>query len=119
VSILAKPADGVTRRVFWQPDGAPPPATDVLRTALRVRPEPDGPPMNVVVEVDDDGSLESAGRRVKLFGRLMDEFPVYAPPGPPPVRKSQRRPAPARPTSRPAARPAANILPAESASSTT
>lgn len=81
VAILAKPSAGETHRVHWQGGDKGVAATDVLRTALRVRPRPGGLPMNVIVEVADEGSLESAGRRVKLFGRLMDEYPAFAPTG--------------------------------------
>lgn len=80
IAISSQYGAGEAQQVHWQHADAGTPAIDVLRTALRVRPRPDQPPLDVVLEVAHDGSLESAGRRMKLFGRLMDEYPVFAPP---------------------------------------
>jgi UDP-N-acetylmuramyl pentapeptide phosphotransferase/UDP-N-acetylglucosamine-1-phosphate transferase len=68
--------DGGVRTLLWRraaPLGPPCPS---LAMSMPIRPQGDGPALRAEIEVYVNGSVESAGRRVSLFGRLIDEHRI-------------------------------------------
>jgi UDP-GlcNAc:undecaprenyl-phosphate GlcNAc-1-phosphate transferase len=70
--------DGTSRTLVWQQKGNGPDHHELLKVDVPLRDRRSGPSLNLRIEVYRDGSLESAGRRVALFTRLIDEFGVVS-----------------------------------------
>ena len=70
--------DGTKRTLVWEKDNGHIPADDVLKMVVPVRDRRGDASLNVEIHVCANGSLESAGRRIALFTRLMDEYGVAA-----------------------------------------
>ncbi|MCP4263605.1 MAG: undecaprenyl/decaprenyl-phosphate alpha-N-acetylglucosaminyl 1-phosphate transferase [Planctomycetes bacterium] len=70
--------DGSNRTLTWRQDGQAPKSNhyEVLKVNVPVRDRRAGPGLNLEIEVCRDGSLESAGRRVALFTRLIEEYDI-------------------------------------------
>jgi UDP-GlcNAc:undecaprenyl-phosphate GlcNAc-1-phosphate transferase len=68
--------DGTKRLLVWQKDSEGVAASEVMTTILPIQDRRAGSPLNLEVQVYSNGSLESAGRRVTLFGRLLEEYSV-------------------------------------------
>ncbi len=71
--------DGTTRRMTWRQDNKSKNSdNEVLKLNVPIRDRRPGPSLNLKVEVPRNDSLESAGRRIALFTRLMDEHGIPA-----------------------------------------
>lgn len=68
--------DGTKRMLAWEKDGEDIVTDDIVNISLPIRDRRAGPPLVLKVRVRANGSLESAGRRVSLFGRLLEEYSV-------------------------------------------
>ena len=68
--------DGTKRTLVWEKGKGDIPADEVLRTIVPVRDRRADSSLNIELHVLVTGSLESAGRRVALFTRLMDEHGI-------------------------------------------
>ena len=65
--------DGTTRDAIWKPGDRPDPH-QTISMSVPVRQRRAGqPPLKLRIDIPMDGSLESAGLKLKLFSRLMDE----------------------------------------------
>ena len=74
--------DGTIRTLTWRHDGqAPAPQDEPLKVDIPVRDRRAGPSLNLRIEVCGTGSLESAGRKVALFTRLVEEHDIVSLPG--------------------------------------
>lgn len=69
-------ADGgdASRVLVWQRPPMVPTTNSLLELSFLVRSDRFGQPLCIEAQVGVNGSLEAAGRRGALFGRLMDEF---------------------------------------------
>ena len=70
--------DGTLRTLTWWQDGQDTVSNDVLKVSVPVRDRRDGSSLNLRIEVCRRGSLESAGRKVALFTRLMEEHDIVS-----------------------------------------
>jgi len=72
--------DGTHRTLTWRQDVKTPNfgQEELLKVNVPVRDRRTGPHLNLKAEVCKNGSLESAGRRVSLFTRLMEEHDIAA-----------------------------------------
>ena len=68
--------DGTKRMLAWVKNSKNIGADNIIEITLPVRDRRAGPPLNLEVRVQANGSLESAGRRVTLFSRLLEEYSV-------------------------------------------
>ena len=68
--------DGTKRTLTWERDKQNIPVGDVVRMIVPVRDRRARSSLNIELHVRVNGSLESAGRRVALFTRLMDEYGI-------------------------------------------
>jgi len=68
--------DGNTRTLNWWQNGESSDSNDVLKVSLPVQDRRAGPKLSLNIEVCGNNCLESAGRRVALFTRLMDEYDI-------------------------------------------
>jgi len=68
--------DGTRRMLAWERNDQNLKASNILRSTLAIRDRRSGSPLNLEVQVNANGSLESAGRRLTLFGRLLEEYSV-------------------------------------------
>jgi len=70
--------DGTQRELLWEkaPDDGRTPADDVVRLTIPIRDRRGSGPASLQIEVNANGSLESAGHRLTLFGRLAGEYPI-------------------------------------------
>ncbi len=68
--------DGTRRTLTWERNNGDIRTGDTIRSTLSIRDRRSGPPLNLEVQVNTNGSLESAGRRLTLFGRLLEEHSV-------------------------------------------
>lgn len=70
---LTRP-DGTSRHMVWQPPaGGDLPPGQRMAVTIPMRHLPPGQDMQTQAEVYVNGSVESAGRRIAFFGRLLDE----------------------------------------------
>ena len=85
--------DGSNRTLTWRQDSQAPESNhyEVLKVNVPVRDRRAGPGLNLKIEVCRDGSLESAGRRVALFTRLIEEHDIVSLPGNERVQQSSGR----------------------------
>jgi len=71
--------DGTEREMIWQKNNTSKNSdNEVLRLNVPIRDRRPGPSLNLKIEVCKNGSLESAGRRIALFTRLIDEHDIPA-----------------------------------------
>jgi UDP-GlcNAc:undecaprenyl-phosphate GlcNAc-1-phosphate transferase len=71
--------DGTTRNMSWRQNSKRMNSdNEVLKLNVPIRDRRPGPSLNLKVEVPRNGSLESAGRRIALFTRLIDEHDIPA-----------------------------------------
>jgi len=69
--------DGSHRTLSWQRRGKPRGRRDgLMKASIPLTDRRSGSSLNLRIEVCKNGSLESAGRRVALFSRLMDEHDI-------------------------------------------
>ncbi len=68
--------DGTKRVLVWEKDGQNGETDDIVKMTLPIRDRRAGSPLNLEVKVYTNGSLESAGRRMTLFGRLLEEHSI-------------------------------------------
>jgi UDP-GlcNAc:undecaprenyl-phosphate GlcNAc-1-phosphate transferase len=66
--------DGTTNTLVWRCSRRELTEQNVLRIVLPVHDRRTGPPLQMEVAVHVNGSLETAGRRVAYFSRLIDEY---------------------------------------------
>jgi len=65
--------DGASRTLRWKNPAPHAPPGEFVRTTVPVAHRRAGPPLRMEMDVPANGSLESAGRRLALFSRLIDE----------------------------------------------
>ena len=68
--------DGSTYTLSWWQHNRRMESDDILKVSLPVQDRRVGPKLKLKIEVCGDNYLESAGRRIALFTRLMDEHDV-------------------------------------------
>jgi len=68
--------DGIKRTLVWEKGNADIPANKIVRMTVPVRDRRSDSSLKIEVQVRTNGSLESAGRRLALFGRLLEEHSV-------------------------------------------
>jgi len=68
--------DGTKRNLVWEKGNADMAADELVKMTLPVHDRRAGPALNLEVQVHANGSLESAGRRLTLFSRLVEEYSV-------------------------------------------
>ena len=68
--------DGTKRILAWEKNSESIGADDIVKMTLPIRDRRIGSPLNLEVQIHVNGSLESAGRRVTLFGRLLEEYSI-------------------------------------------
>lgn len=75
--------DGTHRTLTWRQDAKTPNFIheELLKVNVPVQDRRTGPHLNLKAEVCMNDSLESAGRRVALFTRLIEEHNIVALPG--------------------------------------
>lgn len=79
VSLPLTNRDGSTHTLTWLQNNQDTNSDDVLRVSVPVRDRRrSGPKLNLKIEVCSKGSLESAGRKVALFTRLMEEHDIVS-----------------------------------------
>ena len=66
--------DGTKRVLTWERNGEDTEPYYPVKMTVPVRDRRAGPPLKLEVEVCANGSLESAGRRMTLFARLIEEY---------------------------------------------
>jgi len=70
--------DGTLRTLTWRQNSSEPVSHKHLNVSIPISDRRSGPPLNLKIEVYTDGSLESAGRRIALFTRLIEEHDIAA-----------------------------------------
>jgi len=77
LNMLLTNRNGTTRKLTWR-QGTKSTNSDneVLKLNVPIRDRRPGPSLNLKIEVPRNGSLESAGRRIALFTRLIDEHDI-------------------------------------------
>ena len=78
VNTLLTNRDSTFKLIQWCSSGNTPASREMLKVDVPVRDRRAGPALNLKIEVFRDGSLESAGRKVALFIRLVDEKSLAA-----------------------------------------
>ncbi len=73
ISLSLTNRDGSRRTLLWQRPGSETPVHEKVSVAVPVQQRRSGGPLKAEVEVYLNGSIESAGRRIALFGRLIDD----------------------------------------------
>jgi hypothetical protein len=68
--------DGTTRMLSWQNDGRNVTLSNIVKSTMSIRDRRAGSPLSLEVQVNANGSLESAGRRLTLFGRLLEQYSI-------------------------------------------
>lgn len=68
--------DGSQRLLTWRNGAEDIEIRDIVKTVLPVRDRRQGGPLRLTVEVRANGSLESVGRRLTLFTRLLEEYNI-------------------------------------------
>lgn len=68
--------DGSQRILAWDQSGHDVVLPDIVKSTLTIRDRRAGSPLNLEVQVNSRGSLESAGRRLSLFGRLLEQYSI-------------------------------------------
>jgi UDP-GlcNAc:undecaprenyl-phosphate GlcNAc-1-phosphate transferase len=75
--------DGTVRTLTWRDDSQTPESghDELLKVDVPIRDRRAGPSLTLRIEVYQNGSLESVGRRLALFTRLMEEHNLVKLPG--------------------------------------
>jgi len=68
--------DGTKRMLVWEKENKDLNADEIVKMTVPVRDRRSGPALNMEVQVHANGSLESVGRRLTLFSRLLEEYSV-------------------------------------------
>ena len=68
--------DGSTYTLSWRQNNQSMDSDDILKVSLPIQDRRAGSQLKLKIEVCGDNYLESAGRRIALFTRLMDEHDV-------------------------------------------
>jgi UDP-GlcNAc:undecaprenyl-phosphate GlcNAc-1-phosphate transferase len=68
--------DGTRRLLAWERTDDNAEHDDIIKMTIPIRDRRAGSPLNLEIQVHVNGSLESAGRRVTLFGRLLEQYSV-------------------------------------------
>jgi len=68
--------DGTERVLTWNNNGEKIEEKHLVKTILPVRDRRESGPLHLKIQVLPNGSLESAGRRMTLFSRLIEEYSV-------------------------------------------
>jgi len=68
--------DGTKKTLVWEKGNGDIRPEETVTMIVPVRDRRSGPSLNLRIEVYRNGSLESAGRRVALFTRLMGEHEI-------------------------------------------
>jgi len=68
--------DGSKRALTWERSSANIEKNDIVKMSLPVLDRRAGTPLNLEIQIQANGSLESAGRRATLLGRLLEEYSV-------------------------------------------
>ena len=77
LNMLLISRDGTTRELSWRQDSKSAHSdNEVLKLNVPIRDRRPGPSLNLEIEVPRNGSLESAGRRIALFTRLIEEHDI-------------------------------------------
>jgi UDP-GlcNAc:undecaprenyl-phosphate GlcNAc-1-phosphate transferase len=92
ISLSLTNRDGTTRTLLWQRPGENVSVHEKITVAVPVRHRRPGDPLKAEVDVYLHGSIESAGRRMALFGRLIDEHSIASLPPPPAQPKGSGNP---------------------------
>lgn len=74
ISLTATARSGRSHKFIWRPAKLPPQEIELVTMKLVINENRFGMPLDVEVKIPAEGSLESAGRRIMLFGRLIDEY---------------------------------------------
>jgi len=68
--------DGTQRILVWEKDSGNISTDEMLRMIVPVHDRRTDSSLNIEIQVYANGSIESAGRRLMLFGRLIEEYSV-------------------------------------------
>jgi len=68
--------DGTERKLSWNNNGQKLQEKNVVKATLPVRDRRKTGPLHLTIQTYPNGSLESAGRRMTLFGRLIEEYSI-------------------------------------------
>ena len=68
--------DGTQKTLVWEKEGGEIAGEDTVRMIIPIRDRRIGPSLRLEVQVHSNGSLESAGRRLALFNRLLEQHSV-------------------------------------------
>ena len=68
--------DGTRWTLRWESPLRPPGADGIVTTTLPIRDRRAGFALNLELQIHAEGSLESASRRIALFGRLLEEHSI-------------------------------------------
>ncbi len=68
--------DGTKRTLVWENGEKDIRVDEIIKIAIPIRDRRAGPALNLEVQIHANGSLESAGRRWTLFGRLLEEYSI-------------------------------------------
>jgi hypothetical protein len=68
--------DGTRRLLTWERQENNPDINEIINSTLSIRDRRAGESLNLEVRVNANGSLESAGRRLALFSRLLEQYGV-------------------------------------------
>ena len=68
--------DGTSRELVWRRPAPEPASHAVVAATVPVRHRRPGPPLEALISAPVNGSLESAGHQVALFGRLLDQYSI-------------------------------------------
>ncbi len=68
--------DGTRRTLRWKSPGCSIGSDGIARTILPVRDRRTGSTLNLELQVHINDSLESASRRIALFGRLLEQYSI-------------------------------------------
>jgi len=68
--------DGTKRLLCWEKNGDGIQINDIVKMTMPVRDRRVGSLLNLEIQVHTNGSLESAGRRATLFGRLLEQYSI-------------------------------------------
>ncbi len=79
MSMSVRNRDGTTRRLEWLCTELPTGHREVIRMTVPVRDRRGNEYLPMDVDVSVNGSLETAGRRVALFSRLLEEHSLATP----------------------------------------
>ena len=73
IKLPLKNSDNTHHTLSWQRNGNEPDNPETLKMKIPIRGIKTDPRLNIEVDVNVNDSLESAGHRAALFGRLIDE----------------------------------------------